>query len=155
MELTEFFTDHSIKMTTIVSNALKTAAIGGLIGFGVGMVSGMVKKKPPEEVDGEVAISKDPEIEQMGHQLHEYGNSRPVIHSLYALSQLEAAEPTMSLPQEAYAIKHEIDVELGAIFDNTAADRQGKLKELINEIVEYADGKVKNLVFEVQETITD
>ena len=152
LELTEFFTDHSIKMTTIVSNALKTAAIGGLIGFGVGMVSGMVKKKPPGE---EVAISKDPEIEQMGHQLHDYGNSRPVIQSLYDLSQLEAAEPTMSLPQEAYAIKHQIDVELGAIFDNTAADRQGKLKELINEIVEYADGKVKNLVFEVQETITD
>lgn len=154
LELTEFFTDHSIKMTTIVSNALKTAAIGGLIGFGVGMVSGMVKKKP-QDTDGEVAISKDPEIEQMGHQLHEYGNSRPVIQSLYTLSQLEAAEPTMSLPQEAYAIKHEIDVELGAIFDNTAADRQGKLKELINEIVEYVDGKVKNLVFEVQETITD
>ena len=52
------------------------------------------------------------------------------------------------------AIKHQIDVELGAIFD-TAADRQGKLKELINEIVEYADGKVKNLVLKVQETITD
>lgn len=141
-------------MTTIVSNALKTAAIGGLIGFGVGMVSGMVKKKPPEE-GGEVTLPKDPEIEQMGHQLHDYGNSRPVIQSLYALSQLEAAEPTMSLPQEAYAIKHEIDVELGAILDNTAVDRQDKLKELINEIVEYADGKVKNLVFEVQETITD
>jgi len=33
----------------------------------------------------------------------------------------------MALPQETYAIKHQIDVELGAIFDNTAADRQGKL----------------------------
>jgi hypothetical protein len=144
-------------MASLVSSALKTAAIGGLIGFAAGMVSGIAKKASSGDDFKQVAATTtDPEIEQMGHQLHDYGDSRAVMKLLYQLLELESSEAkSMSLPKEAYAVKHNLDVELGLILDSTSADRQEKLKELINEIMEFANGNLKNIVFDSQEQLTE
>ena len=139
-------------MATLVSSALKTAAIGGLIGFAAGMVSG-IAKKTTSSAEGNEEKTKDPEIEQMGHHLHDFGDSRSVTKLLYQLLELENSDITMSHPQEAHAAKHSLEVELGKIFDETPPDRQSTLKELINEIMEFANGKMKNIVFESQEQL--
>lgn len=136
-------------MATLVSSALKTAAIGGLIGFAAGMVSGIAKKTTSSDDQ-----TKDPEIEQMGHHLHDFGDSRSVIKLLYQLLELENSEITMSHPQQAHAAKHSLEVELGMIYDETPPDRQSTLMELIKEIMEFANGKMKNIVFESQEQLT-
>ena len=138
-------------MATIVSNALKTAAIGGLIGFGVGMVGGMVKKKgnDSDAIEGE---AKDVEIESMGHRLHDYGDSRSVVRWMYDLAAMEIGDATdASMPQEAHSRKHEIEVALSQMMDDTPEDRRGTLTDLVKEIMEFVDSKTKNITFNVQE----
>tara|TARA_Y100001970_G_scaffold167147_1_gene204618 strand:+ start:153 stop:587 length:435 start_codon:yes stop_codon:yes gene_type:complete len=141
-------------MASLLSNALKTAAIGGMIGFGVGMVSGMVKKKAttgPTIITPEIGEEKDPEIEYMGHRLHDYGDSRQLVQYLYELTSMETSELTMALPQEAHSLKHKIEIELGTIVNDTADDRQDKLKEIVKEVMDVVDEKVKTITFDVQE----
>ncbi len=141
-------------MATIVSNALKTAAIGGLIGFGVGMVGGMVKKKTDDSSDDNVieGEAKDAEIESMGHRLHDYGDSRPIVRWMYDLAAMETGDSTdASIPQEAHSRKHNIEVALGQMMDDTPEDRRGALTELVKEIMEFVEAKTKNITFNVQE----
>lgn len=141
-------------MTSILTNAIKTAAIGGILGFGVGMVNGMVQKKmAPSDIPHQVGETKDVEIEQLGHQLHDYGDSRKAVQLMYQLASLEQAELSMSLPKEAHALKHAIEVEVGKIAEDTSPDRQDKLKDTVAEIMEFVNGRVMNLTFDVQGTM--
>lgn len=124
---------------SMLTKALTYSAIGGLLGFSVGVVQGVLQAPS----DGTI-----PEIDVLTNKLYPFVGSEAttkVSADLYALFHLQD-ELSLQSPRQAFELKNAIDQTLNAA---APADEDEHVQALFAEVSEFAAGLVQNITMDV------
>ena len=130
---------------SMLTKALTYSAIGGLLGFSVGVVQGVL------QAPGDGTI---PEIDVLTNKLYPVLGSQPttkISTDLYALYRLQN-ELTLQSPRQAFELKNAVDETLNAAAPSKEGDDE-HVRTLFAEVSEYAAGLVQNITMDVDATM--